>query len=60
MKKLTLQEMIDLKLLLPFTDKNGEACDTENSYIELTKMKEGYELREKDYMKIVSLASEVL
>ena len=45
--KLTLQEMIDLKLLLPFTDKNGEACDTQNSYILLTKKKEGegYELK---------------
>ena len=28
--KLTLQEMIDLKLILPFTDKNGEACDISN------------------------------
>ena len=30
-KKLTLQEMLDLKLLLPFTDKNGDSCDTKNS-----------------------------
>lgn len=36
-KTLTLQEMIDLKLLLPFTDKNGDKCDTEKSYVTLTK-----------------------
>lgn len=34
---LTLQEMLDLKLLLPFTDKNGDYCDTEKSYVTLTK-----------------------
>ena len=49
--KLTLQEMIDLKLLLPFTDKNGEACDTENSYILLTKKKEGEGYELKTYLK---------
>ena len=49
--KLTLQEMIDLKLLLPFTDKNGEACDTQNSYILLTKKKEGEGYELKTYLK---------
>ncbi len=43
--RLTLQEMIDLKLLLPFTDKNGDACDTSNSYVELTKKADAYELK---------------
>ena len=36
-KTLTLQEMLDMKLLLPFTDKNGKACDTKGSYVTLTK-----------------------
>ena len=49
--KLTLQEMIDAKLILPFTDKNGDTCDTKASYIELTKKSndDGYEL--KTYLK---------
>ncbi len=34
---MTLQQMIDLKLILPFTDKNGDACDTTGSYIRLVK-----------------------
>jgi hypothetical protein len=49
--KLTLQEMIDQKLLLPFTDKNGEACDTQSSYILLTKNKEGEGYELKTYLK---------
>ena len=27
---LTLQEMLDMKLVLPFTDKNVKTCDTRN------------------------------
>lgn len=46
---LTLQEMLDLKLLVPFTDKNGKSCDTKNSYVTITKMKDEYEL--KVYLK---------
>ena len=34
---LTLQEMLDKKLLLPFTDKNGNSCDTDRSYVSITK-----------------------
>jgi len=54
---LTLQEMLDMKLLLPFKDKNGDACDTRNSYVKLTKMENEYEMRvhlkcneEEDYI----------
>ena len=43
--KLTLQQMLDLKLLLPFTDKNGNSCDTEGSYVTLTKLKDSYEMK---------------
>jgi len=39
---LTLQEMLDLKLLLPFTDKNGDACDTSKSYVTLEKLETEY------------------
>ena len=42
---LTLQEMIDLNLLLPFTDKNGDACDTQKSYVTLTKKDNEYEMK---------------
>ncbi len=44
--KLTLKEMLDMKLLLPFTDKNGEYCDTEKSYVQVTKLEnDEYELK---------------
>ncbi len=43
--KLTLQQMLDMKLLLPFTDKNGDSCDTEESYVKLTKVDDHYELK---------------
>lgn len=39
---LTLQDMLDLKLLLPFTDKNGDTCDTEKSYVTLEKLETEY------------------
>ena len=31
-KKMTLQEMLDMKLLLPFVDKNGDSCDVTASF----------------------------
>ena len=43
--KLTLQEMLDMKLLLPFTDKNGNSCDTKGSYVVLTKKDDSYEMK---------------
>ena len=42
--KLTLQQMIDKKLILPFIDKEGKECDTKNSYVKVTKKKTEYEL----------------
>lgn len=54
---LTLQEMLDMKLVLPFTDKYGKTCDTNNSYVTLTKKSEEYEMKvnlkcskEEDYI----------
>lgn len=40
--KLTLQEMLDKKLLLPFTDKNGDTCDTKNSYVTVEDIGDEY------------------
>ena len=42
--KLTLQQMLDKKLVLPFLDKNGNECDTKKSYVKVTKKKTEYEL----------------
>ena len=35
--KMTLSEMLDKKLLLPFVDKDGKSCDLNNSYVTITK-----------------------
>ena len=32
-KTLTLQQMLDLKLLVPFVDKDGNSCDVTASYV---------------------------
>ena len=42
--KLTLQQMLDKKLVLPFLDKDGKECDTNKSYVKVTKKKTEYEL----------------
>ena len=43
--KITLQEMLDKNYILPFTDKDGNACDLNNSYVTVTKTKNNeYEL----------------
>lgn len=34
---MTLGEMLDKKIILPFTDKNGKKCDNTASYVEITK-----------------------
>ena len=44
-KKLTLGEMYDLHLLLKLKDKDGNPCDTEKSYVEMTKYNEEYRLK---------------
>ena len=43
--KLTLQEMLDQNLILPFVDKDGNACDTKKSYVKVTKGDTEYELK---------------
>ncbi len=47
--KLTLRQMLDLKLLLEFTDKNGDTCDVDNSYVLVTKQENEYLM--KVYLK---------
>ena len=36
-KKLTLKEMLENKIIVNFTDSNGKECDSEKSYVEVTK-----------------------
>lgn len=42
---LTLGEMLEKKLVLEFTDSNGNKCDTEKSYVKVTKMENEYQLK---------------
>lgn len=37
-KKITLREMLDKKMILPFLDKDGNSCDFDKSYVEVTRM----------------------
>lgn len=39
---MTLGEMLDKKIILPFTDSKGRACSNTESYVEITKMDEEY------------------
>ena len=41
-KKLTLQEMLNMKLLLPLIDKEGKTCDPNASYVEIEKKDSEY------------------
>ena len=40
--KMTLGEMLEKKIILPFTDKNGKTCSLTDSYVEITKYDEEY------------------
>lgn len=43
--KISLGEMFDKKLLLPFVDENGHSCNQYDSYVSVTKTEAGYELK---------------
>lgn len=43
--KLTLAEMLEKKIILPFLDSNNSQCDLVNSYVEITKMDDEYILK---------------
>lgn len=45
---LTLEEMLKLHLIVPFTDKNGDSCDVKKSFISLEK-------KETEYLMKVNL-----
>ena len=36
-KNMTLEQMVNSKLILEFSDKDGKTCDTANSYVQVTK-----------------------
>lgn len=42
---MTLQEMLDKKLLIGFTDGNNKECNTKNSYVEITHLGDEYALK---------------
>ena len=44
-EKMTLQAMIDKKIITALIDKNNKAVDTEKSYVEITKMDNEYLLK---------------
>lgn len=43
--KLTLGDMLDKKIVLPFTDSNGKSCDTKASYVEVEKKNDEYVMK---------------
>ena len=44
-RKLTLQEMYDLHLVLKMKGKDGKACSVKKSYVSMTKLEEEYHLK---------------
>jgi len=43
--KMTLGEMLEKKIILPFVDKNGDACSLTDSYVEITKYDEEFVMK---------------
>ena len=43
--KITLREMLNKKIILPFTDKNGKQCDLDKSYVQITKEKDEFVMK---------------
>jgi hypothetical protein len=43
--KMTLKEMEEKKLIIPFVDKNGKSCDKNKSYVKVTKDGDEYVLK---------------
>ena len=44
-KKMTLSDMIGLKIIVPLIDKNNKAVDVEKSYVKITKTNDEYILK---------------
>jgi len=56
---MTLRDMIAKKLLVPFVDKNGKACDVDKSYVTIEKLEDEYLMKvflscsdEEDYVLV--------
>ncbi len=56
-EKITLADLFNKKMVLPFVDQNGNSCNQYESYVMATKLEEGYELKtnlvcegEQDYL----------
>lgn len=43
-KSMTLREMIDASLIIEFKDANGKSCDLDDSYVEITKYEDEYQM----------------
>ena len=43
--RLTLKQMEEMKLLVPFVDKDGKSCNVNKSYADVTKEENGYTLK---------------
>lgn len=57
-KKMTLKQMIEEHLILPLMDSNGNYCDEEDSYVQITKLENEYVIKiqlscsdKKDFIK---------
>ena len=44
-KKMTLREMIDNHLILDLIDSNGKTCSRDDSYVEITKFENEYNIK---------------
>ena len=44
-KTITLKEMYDKKLLLELTDKDGNSCSADNSYVSVEKFDDEYQMK---------------
>jgi hypothetical protein len=44
-KRLTLEEMYKMNLILEVKDKNGKACSKEKSYVEIEKLENEYQMK---------------
>lgn len=58
-EKITLGEMIEMKLLLEIKDKDGNMCDLDESYVSITKEEKEYKMKvnlkcgdEEDYIVV--------
>lgn len=45
--QITLEEMLEMKLILPVYDSNNKLCNTSKSYIKVTKLDDEYEMKIK-------------